>query len=59
MNTKQVLVAIVAVVCIWRGIWLLLDVYLVPDAPEISAIISIAVGIGLILLLGKKFHFLL
>lgn len=33
------------VVAIWRGLWLLMDIYLFPSHPEISAIVGIVVGV--------------
>lgn len=39
------LVGLLAVVAIWRGAWMLLDIYLLPGSPLLSALISIALGL--------------
>ncbi|XP_070578012.1 uncharacterized protein [Ptychodera flava] len=36
----------------WRGVWNLLDLYLLPNDPNISGIISILIGLGLIFVFG-------
>ncbi|XP_070578013.1 uncharacterized protein [Ptychodera flava] len=36
----------------WRGVWNLLDLYLLPNDPNISGIISILTGLGLIFAFG-------
>ena len=55
----MILAIAVAVVCIWRGVWGLLDIYLLPGNPTMSLCISIFIGLGIFVLLGKKFMFLL
>lgn len=42
------LLAIVAIVMLWRGIWGLLDEYLLPKNPKLSYWISLLVGFALI-----------
>jgi hypothetical protein len=45
---KQVLFAVLigfAVVSFWRGIWGLLDIYLIPSNVELSLWVSLAMGI--------------
>lgn len=44
------LVAVVGVVFIWRGIWGLADIYLLPNLPVMSLVVSIVIGIFLLLL---------
>ena len=47
------LLAVVAVVMMWRGIWGLLDEYLLPKNPKLSNLISFLIGlviVGIILL---------
>ena len=34
-----------ALILFWRGVWMLADLYLLPDNPTISAIASIIIGI--------------
>lgn len=40
----------VAVIMVWRGIWNLLDIYLLPKMPLLSNIISILAGVALLYL---------
>lgn len=47
-NFFLTLSGVIGVVMIWRGVWQLMDQYLVPEMPEISAVISLIVGIGVI-----------
>lgn len=52
----KALIIVGAIVCIWRGIWGLLDIYLLPDDPSLSFSISIVIGIILIFIVsGKRF----
>jgi len=47
-QVKQVFYAIIigfAVISFWRGIWGLLDLYLIPENPLLSHIVSILVGV--------------
>lgn len=43
-----------AVVAVWRGIWGLLDLYLFPDNPTLSFIISILIGLFILIISGKS-----
>lgn len=43
------LVAVVAVVSMWRGLWQLMDIYLWPDNPKRSNWASFIIGFVLIL----------
>lgn len=43
-NTK-ILVLAIAVVCVWRGTWGILDLYLFPNNSLLSFIVSIAIGL--------------
>jgi len=45
----KVLSDLVAVVLIWRGVWSLVDMYLLPDNPMISNIVGIMIGVVLLL----------
>lgn len=45
--THLVIVA-VAVVMMWRGIWSLLDLYLLPDQQLLSNVLSIAVAFAIL-----------
>lgn len=44
------LVIVIAVVMVWRWAWALLDMYLFPTKPTLSAIISIVVGAAILYL---------
>lgn len=46
------LAGLVAVVSIWRGTWLLLDLYVFPSSPVLSSIVSIGAGIVLLFAAG-------
>lgn len=49
----QVIIALVlgiAVVIFWRGIWNLVDMYLIPKWPVLSAIVSIISGLIILVL---------
>jgi len=51
-NFKQVLFALLigfAVVSFWRGVWGLLDIYLLPDNAEMSFWISLIVSIVILI----------
>lgn len=52
-NTKYFATAI-GIVLIWRGIWGLLDIYLLPNNPTLGLSISIFVGILILLLINGK-----
>lgn len=41
-------VILIGVVCLWRGIWGLLDIYLSPNNPPLSFTLSIIVGTTII-----------
>ena len=43
----------IALIGIWRGIWMLLDLYLLPENAAASAVISIIAGV---LILGITHH---
>ena len=54
-NILLVLVALIAMVCVWRGVWGLQDMYLFPERPDFSFVLSICIGLTLIFLFfGKK-----
>lgn len=42
------LIIVSGMICMWRGIWGLLDLYLVPDMPGLSFALSLLVGIIII-----------
>ncbi|MFN4203007.1 MAG: hypothetical protein ACK4GM_08140 [Tabrizicola sp.] len=46
------LAGLVAVVSIWRGTWLLMDLYVFPSSPVLSSIASIGTGFVLLLIAG-------
>jgi hypothetical protein len=41
-----------AIVCLWRGLWGLLDIYLLPNDRILSLWISIIFGISILILSG-------
>ncbi len=45
---------IFSAIFIWRGVWNLLDHYLLPMNPDLSNIISILIGIILLLIFDKE-----
>lgn len=53
------LIAAAAVIFVWRGIWNLLDMYLLPDHFVLSNIISITIGLLLLYLPDGKIDDLL
>jgi hypothetical protein len=42
------LVIVVALVCIWRGIWRLLDLFLLPENYILSSLVTLGAGIVII-----------
>ena len=48
----KVLASFVALILLWRGIWGLLDGYLLPDNPMISYLICVLLGIFLVVVDG-------
>lgn len=46
------LAGLVAFVAIWRGVWLLMDLYLFPSSPILSSIVSIGAGVALLFAAG-------
>lgn len=44
----EVLLLVVAVVLVWRGVWGLTDLYLLPDYPALSFSLSVLVGLALL-----------
>lgn len=48
------LAGLVAVVSIWRGTWLLMDLYVFPSSPVLSGVVSIGAGIVLLFAAGMS-----
>lgn len=48
------LAGLVAVVSIWRGAWLLMDLYVFPSSPVLSSVVSIGAGILLLFAAGMS-----
>ena len=48
MEMFGILIGVTGIILIWRGIWVLLDRYFLPDNPLLSCILCIAIGIVLI-----------
>ena len=49
----------VGVVLVWRGIWELAGRYLLPNHPDLSAVVSILLGMGILYLTDRKLNELL
>ena len=49
----RILVEVAGVILVWRGMWSLADRYLLPESPDVSAVISILLGI-IILYVERK-----
>lgn len=54
-NFKLLLLAI-GVVAVWRGVWGLMDIYLFPDNPILSFIISIIIGLFILYFNDRKLN---
>jgi len=52
-NSKILLIAI-GVVFVWRGIWGITDLYLFPNNPTLSLIVSIMIGLVILYTNDKK-----
>lgn len=39
-----------AIIFVWRGVWLLIDEFFLPSYPLLSGVLSIALGVGYLLL---------
>ena len=48
------LVVVIAIVCIWRGVWGLLDLYLIPNDLVASFSLSVLIGFLILAFTGKK-----
>lgn len=48
-SNLNILIECIAIVMIWRGVWDFLDIYLFPDDPFMSNLISIALWIIILL----------
>jgi hypothetical protein len=44
------LLAALGIVGCWRGAWMILDLHLFPGNPHLSALVSLAGGVGLLIL---------
>jgi hypothetical protein len=49
----------IGVVLVWRGIWELAGRYLFPNHPDVSAVISIIIGMAILYLTDRKLNELL
>ena len=47
-----VIIASLAIVSFWRGIWGLMDIYIYPTNPTISLVSSVIMGIAILLLIA-------
>ncbi|MBI1961298.1 MAG: hypothetical protein HYS45_01190 [Parcubacteria group bacterium] len=52
----HVLLSAVAVIMVWRGVWNLLDEYLLEGYELVSNIVSIAIGVLLLYYLDRSFR---
>lgn len=48
------LAGLLAVVSIWRGAWLLMDLYVFPSSPVLSSLVSIGAGLLLLFAAGMS-----
>ncbi|MCF7846248.1 MAG: hypothetical protein K9L85_03335 [Candidatus Peribacteraceae bacterium] len=48
------LITAIGVVMVWRGVWFLLDLYLLPDKPTLSGITSLIIGLAILYLPNGK-----
>jgi len=55
----HILIDIIGAVLVWRGVWVLADRYLFPDHPDISAVVSIFIGILILYIEDRKLKELL
>ncbi|OGK09440.1 hypothetical protein A2767_05335 [Candidatus Roizmanbacteria bacterium RIFCSPHIGHO2_01_FULL_35_10] len=44
----------IGLISVWRGIWGLMDLYIIPDNPLVSFLISILFGVGILYLTHKN-----
>jgi hypothetical protein len=42
------LIIAIGVISLWRGIWLLWDLHLIPNDPTLSAIVSVLIGLAIL-----------
>lgn len=47
-SLPKILIVGTAVVLFWRGAWGLMDLYIFPDNPAVSYIISLIAGLGIL-----------
>lgn len=53
-TTFNSIIIVVAIIMLWRGVWGLLDLYLFPEMPTLSYLVSI--GLSLLVLYLNDFH---
>ncbi|MDH5481059.1 MAG: hypothetical protein OEX11_09905 [Nitrosomonas sp.] len=44
-STFNSIIIVVAIIMLWRGVWGLLDIYLFPEMPTLSFVVSISIGL--------------
>jgi len=47
-----IIITALAIVSIWRGVWGLMDIYLFPENPTLSFIISLSMGLVILFLIA-------
>lgn len=47
-QTIFAVVIALAVISFWRGVWGLMDIYLFPESAEMSFLVSILIGLGIL-----------
>jgi hypothetical protein len=57
-NATLTLLLAFAIVSFWRGIWGLMDLYLLPNNPSLSFSLSAVIGIGIIYSVKHKINIL-
>jgi len=51
------LVVLVGAVMLWRGTWGLLNIYMFPESPELSALLSFVIGL-VILVMSRNLKYM-
>ncbi|NBD73586.1 hypothetical protein GVX82_00915 [Patescibacteria group bacterium] len=55
-DNAHLLLLAVGVVAVWRGVWGLLDLYLTPEQPALSFVLSILIGVAILLFNDRRLN---
>ncbi len=55
-NNFKLLLLAIAIVAVWRGVWGLMDIYLLPNNPIWSFLVSIIVGLIILYFNDRKLN---